>query len=30
MSLADALLLWIAASCLLGPAIGLFIAYGEA
>lgn len=30
MSLAEALLLWIAASCLLGPFIGRFIACGGA
>ena len=30
MSLALALALWVAASCLLGPAIGHFIACGEA
>lgn len=30
MSLAAAILLWIAVSCLLGPFIGLFIACGDA
>jgi hypothetical protein len=30
MTLAAFLLLWVAASCLLGPAIGLFISCGGA